>query len=194
MITEDRLYLLEHWRATGVLAEDAISELVTAYRAQAAELAQVRASIGIASGLGADAEPHAALHALTAIIVQLKAELDQAYPLCDCGHAYAIHTADGCDYCAQCIGYTRGAQVWPVEDDLHAHLRARAERAEAERDELCAMLAEFVTCPHDFDPATIPRAGKDAAPEQVVMEFSIGYVWYKAARALLARIAEGGAA
>lgn len=72
--------------------------------------------------------------------------------------------------------------------------RQRAERAEAEREELRAMLGECVTFPYTIDRATVAKAGINAAPEQVVLEVSMSYVWREAARALLARIGKDGAA
>lgn len=71
-------------------------------------------------------------------------QLVASLPRCDCGHIFPMHTADGCADCAQCAGYTHGAPGWPVEDDLHASLRQRAERAEADAAELRACVRSLL--------------------------------------------------
>lgn len=42
-----------------------------------------------------------------------------------------------------------------------------------------------VTCPHSVDEATVPKAGIEAAPSQVVFEYSVGYLLMKEAKELL---------
>lgn len=53
--------------------------------------------------------------------------------------------------------------------------------------EVAAMLKEILECPHSIDDATIPKGGIDIAPEQVVMQYSIGYARYKKAWEILKR-------
>ena len=54
----------------------------------------------------------------------------------------------------------------------------------------CAMLrealAELLSCPFHVENATVPRAGIEAAPEQVVLNASVGLMRWRKARAALA--------
>jgi hypothetical protein len=47
-------------------------------------------------------------------------------------------------------------------------------------------LQEIVDCPQWVDQATVPRAGIEAAPHQVVMNMSVGLIRLRKARAALA--------
>ena len=63
--------------------------------------------------------------------------------------------------------------------------------AEQQRnDKLIAMLKEILDCPHGVDQATIPKAGIEAAPEQVVLNYSIGLARIRKARALLEEVGD----
>lgn len=53
--------------------------------------------------------------------------------------------------------------------------------------ELLAALRELLDCPFDIDSATVPKAGIDAAPEQVVGTMSVALLRYRRARAAIAK-------
>ena len=59
--------------------------------------------------------------------------------------------------------------------------------------ELLEALSGFLECPYDIDPATVPKAGIEAAPMQVVGNMSVALVRIRLARAAIAK-ATGGAA
>jgi hypothetical protein len=58
-------------------------------------------------------------------------------------------------------------------------LRVNAELVEA--------LQELIGCPYDIDTATVPKAGIDAAPSQVVGTMSVALMRLRKARAALAK-------
>ena len=53
--------------------------------------------------------------------------------------------------------------------------------------ELLELLQELCECPQWVDEATIPKAGIDAAPQQVVINMSVGLVRLRNARAAIAK-------
>ena len=55
-------------------------------------------------------------------------------------------------------------------------------RLKRKNRELKACLVEILSCPMWIDPATVPSAGIDAAPEQVVLNASFGYLRLKRAQ------------
>ena len=62
--------------------------------------------------------------------------------------------------------------------------------ADKEREacaELLELLQELCECPQWVDEATIPKAGIDAAPQQVVINMSVGLVRLRNARAAIAK-------
>jgi len=60
-------------------------------------------------------------------------------------------------------------------------LRTQAQPADA----LADALKELLECPFNVDAATVPRAGIEAAPEQVMLEVSVDLLrWRKAREAL----------
>lgn len=62
---------------------------------------------------------------------------------------------------------------------------------EAEKEktkELRIMLMELLRCPFEIDKATIPNAGIQARPEQVVLNVSMGYLRRVKALKLLERL------
>ena len=66
-----------------------------------------------------------------------------------------------------------------------ALLRTRAETAETRVRELEKVLRELLACPYTLDSASIPHAGVDAAPQQIVGVLSVGLVRMRAAQAAL---------
>ena len=64
-------------------------------------------------------------------------------------------------------------------------------RAIAALPDVLEALAELLDCPYDIDPATIARAGIDAAPEQVVGNMSVALVRIRKARAAIAAATVG---
>ena len=74
--------------------------------------------------------------------------------------------------------------------------RGRTLRAEAQREALLEALRELVECPYRIDEASIPAAGIDAAPQQVVGTMSVALMRLRKARVALAaaegRNEEGG--
>lgn len=68
-----------------------------------------------------------------------------------------------CDTC--CTAYEEGKSVGKTENTLRAHANKRL----AERNStLQGVLKELLDCPYVIDEATVPKAGVDAAPDQVV--------------------------
>lgn len=49
------------------------------------------------------------------------------------------------------------------------------------------LLEYFIDCPFLIDEATIPKAGIDAAPQQVVLNPSIPWLWRKRAIEIVSR-------
>ena len=77
-------------------------------------------------------------------------------------------------------------------------VRKAQVRAESERDVICAhatklvdALTAFTECPYDIDEATVPKAGINAAPEQVVGTMSVALTKLRTARALLGLVPDG---
>jgi hypothetical protein len=66
----------------------------------------------------------------------------------------------------------------------------RIYELELENKQLLEALQEIMDCPYDIDQATVPKAGIDAAPEQVVGMMSMALWKYRKARKALA--AAGG--
>lgn len=57
-----------------------------------------------------------------------------------------------------------------------------------EIEELKNILAILVDCPHFIDEATVSKEGIEINPEQVVLQYSIGWVRIQKARALLKKL------
>ena len=57
--------------------------------------------------------------------------------------------------------------------------------------ELLEALEELCACPQWVDEATVPKAGVEANPTQVVMNMSVGLVRLRKARAAIAKATEG---
>lgn len=69
----------------------------------------------------------------------------------------------------------------------------RADLAAEQREKLLEMLEQLCTCPQSVDQATIPAAGIDAAPDQVIVVLSVSLTRLREARAAIA-LAQGDAA
>lgn len=64
---------------------------------------------------------------------------------------------------------------------------AELRRLYVVNQELLEALQELCECPQWVDEATIPKAGIDAAPQQVVINMSVGLVRLRNARAAIAK-------
>lgn len=64
---------------------------------------------------------------------------------------------------------------------------ARKSRAQDEVTKgLVEALRDIIECPHWFDEATVPRAGIEVAPQQVVVNMSVGLLRIRKAKAAIA--------
>ena len=57
---------------------------------------------------------------------------------------------------------------------------------------LLVVLKSLLECPYNIEPVTVPKAGVDANPEQVVGTMHIGYVRYQNAKATIAKVESRG--
>ena len=64
---------------------------------------------------------------------------------------------------------------------------AELRRLNEVNQELLEALQELCECPQWVDEATIPKAGIDSAPQQVVINMSVGLVRLRNARAAIAK-------
>ncbi|MCP3065701.1 hypothetical protein LXT21_43730 [Myxococcus sp. K38C18041901] len=77
-----------------------------------------------------------------------------------------------------------GAHNWMVYDDLDAALAAYdAARAASVPPALVEAVESVLDCPYHLDSATVPSAGVESAPGQVVGVMSMGLLKYRALRA-----------
>lgn len=67
---------------------------------------------------------------------------------------------------------------------------AELRRLHEVNQELLEALQELSECPQWVDEATIPKAGIDAAPQQVVINMSVGLVRLRNARAEITKAAQ----
>jgi hypothetical protein len=94
---------------------------------------------------------------------------------------------------ADCLRETDGLQNNWLCGDCLERIRAWDVRNpdpkdwQAEARELRAMLQELLECPYTLDSASIPAAGIEAAPKQVVGTLSVAWLRFEKAKALLRR-------
>ena len=86
----------------------------------------------------------------------------------------SLYSADGTSLSRYCQG---------IADEAAAELR----RLHESNTELLAALKGFLECPYDIDPATVPKAGIEAAPMQVVGNMSVALVRIRQAKAAIAK-------
>jgi hypothetical protein len=95
----------------------------------------------------------------------------------------------------ECIANQTGAQrmidqyghpeAWSYLNQFVGDLIPKLERLVSKagaQTQVIESLKEILDCPSHIDNATVPNAGIDAAPEQVVYNFSIGYLRIKRAK------------
>lgn len=73
-----------------------------------------------------------------------------------------------------------GPTAYPAQQAANARLIAAAPELLEALEELCA-------CPQGVDEATVPKAGVEANPTQVVMNMSVGLVRLRKAQAAIAK-------
>ena len=83
----------------------------------------------------------------------------------------------------------RLADYYETDPSTSRDKKAAAElrRLHAVNAELLEALEDLLDCPYDIDFATVPKAGIDAAPEQVVGTMSVALVRRRKARAAAIR-------
>ena len=118
-----------------------------------------------------------------------------SYPYIKCPECFGDGSDDedsskDCYYChgggvvkAECVAgckvYT-GDEVYHHKDCPHY-----AESMSRMLDETKQLLKEIIDCPHSVDLATVPKAGIEKKPEQVVLNYSISYARIKMIQKIL---------
>ena len=96
---------------------------------------------------------------------------------------YSGRTSCGCPY----INEPGPAKHWK---ECHYRLNSEKRAAlstQSEVQRLRGALGELLDCPFNVEETTVPRAGVEAAPEQVVLNVSVGLVRWRKARAAIAK-------
>lgn len=89
--------------------------------------------------------------------------------------------------CLNCEQIERSDEKCCEDPDLFCinDMPGEIKRLHAQRDALLEALKDLVGCPYDIDRATVPKAGIDAAPDQVVGTMSVALVRHRKARAAI---------